>query len=531
MQVKDFLDDPTGRGRGGRNHPSYDNSILATVAPEYSIGEVLLGSAYRGLLFMRAEGDVDLEKIDELPDIFPNDLGGPDLWRTLLKQEQGGLASPVRGGQKTIRLPQLMPLVPQIAYHACVLGRVRSRWNPWNLLLHVIGGGLGETKGKELVKRMGESLRVDEDDDTFARFVALAFNPSTKQLLAYPYLSIGLTGEQLRAFRGTANIASARSPAERFCMDLEAILLLKNRLTRRQWTVLLEAILRVGLGAHVLWVCYVNTVCWRFVLSVTSGNALPSEIEIEASLWQSHRDTNSFLEFGHNADLLIRRLLEKYVLARFGLNLLFCLLEDAGHPWPLGQAVGYSRTGGKSAPSAIKLFLEHVSNNRAILDAASMSKGGTGVSQWLCATCAMLLEEHSLLAKCQSGFTSNILEFTRYSLGQVETEDPEKKSYDQAYLLANLAGGRRRKSLWVTQPGPAMLISLVHACCYAQGDIPATTEDFRSHLADYGLRVPTGELAKGQVGTDLENLGLVIDSPDAAGGRLLVDPFYVSNDR
>src|SRR6266566_6978981 len=178
MRVEEFLDDPTGRGRGERNHPSYDNSILATVAPEYSIGEVLLGSAYRGLLLMRAERDVDLEKIDGLPDIFSHDLGGPGLWRTLLKQEQGGLASPVRGGQKTIRLPQLMPLVPQIAYHACVLGRVRSRWNPWNLLLHVIGGGLGEIKGKELIKRLGDSLRVEEDEDNFARFVARAFNPS-----------------------------------------------------------------------------------------------------------------------------------------------------------------------------------------------------------------------------------------------------------------------------------------------------------------------------------------------------------------
>jgi hypothetical protein len=45
------------------------------------------------------------------------------------------------------------------------------------------------------------------------------------------------------------------------------------------------------------------------------------------------------------------------------------------------------------------------------------------------------------------------------------------------------------------------------------------------HLADYGLHAPAGELAGGQVGTDLEKLGLVVDSPDAAGGRLLVAPF------
>lgn len=531
MKVKDFLNDPTGRGRGGKGHPSYDHSILATVAPEYSIGEVLLGSAYRGLFFMRSERDVDLEKIGQLPDTFSNYLGGPDLWHILLEQVQGGLASPVRGGQKTIRLPQLMPLVPQIAYHACVLGRVRSRWNPWNLLLHVIGGGLGEVRGKELVKQLGDSLQVNGDDDVFARFVSEAFSPSVTKLLVDPYTAVRLTDDQLRAFRGTTNIAPSASPAERFCKDIEAILQLKNTLTRRQWTVLLEAILRVGLSTHVLWICHINTVCWQFVLSVTSGNNLPTENEIEIGFWQSHRDKNSLLEFGHNADLSIRHLLEKYVYARFGLNLLFCLLEDAGCSWPINQIVGCSRKSTASAAAATRLFLEHISTNRALLDAECINKGGTSISQWLLSTCSALLEEHSSLAKCQSGFTNNILEFVRYSLGQVETEDPEKKSYDQAYLLANLGGGRRKRSFWITQPGPAMLISLVHACCYDQGDIPATIEDFRSHLADYGLRVPTGELAKGQVGADLENLGLVIDSPDAAGGRLLVDPFFLNSSK
>jgi len=523
MQIKDFINEPTGR----KNHPSYDNSIFTTVAPEYSIGEVLLGSTYRGLLFMRSEREIDLQKIRDLPDAFLDDLGGPDLWRVLLAQEQGGLASPVRGGQRTSRLPQLMPLVPQIAYHACVLGRVRSRWTPWKLLLHVIGGGVGETEGNVLIKQLGDALRVEGDDDIFARFVALAFNPAIKHLIAYPYQTMRPDSKQLQAFRGNTSMTS-RSPAERFCKDLEAILQLKGKLTRRQWTVLLEAVLRVGLSTYVLWICHINTVCWQFVLSVTSGTIVPSVSEVETAFWQSHRDTNSLLEFGHNAEQHTRQLLEKYVYARFGLNLLFYLMEEAGCPWPTSQTIGYSRANGTPAPKAIKLFLEYVSAKKAHLDAASVSLGGTNACQWLRATCATLLEDHSSLARCQSGFTSNILEFARYSLGQVETEDSEKKSYDQAYLLANLAGGRRRKSLWIAQPGPAMLISLVHACCYAQGNIPATIEDFRSHLADYGLRVPTGEFTKGRVGTDLENLGLVIDSPDAAGGRLLVDPFFVS---
>ena len=170
LRVDKFIDDWVQRERNAGNHPAYDKAIFATVAPEYSTGEVLLGSAYRGLLFERKEKDIDLEEIYRLPNAFPEDVGGPELWRTLLLHEREGIASPMRGGQsKSKFLPQLMPLTPQIAYYACVLGRRgRSRWNPSNLLLHVIGGGLGEIKGVELIKQLGDALMVGEDDDIFA---------------------------------------------------------------------------------------------------------------------------------------------------------------------------------------------------------------------------------------------------------------------------------------------------------------------------------------------------------------------------
>jgi hypothetical protein len=70
-----------------------------------------------------------------------------------------------------------------------------------------------------------------------------------------------------------------------------------------------------------------------------------------------------------------------------------------------------------------------------------------------------------------------------------------------------------------------MLVTLVHACSAANPVIPVSLDDLSGHFADYGLRVPAGELVHGKTGRDLTMLGLVIDSPDAAGGRLLVRPF------
>jgi hypothetical protein len=519
MRVDDFKRDPTGaNGPIGGNHPTYEGSIFTTVAPEYSTGEVLLGSAYRGLLLSRSEKAVNLDEIKGLPDTALSEMGGRELWQNLLLQP-GGIASPMRGGQsKSGFLPQLMPIVPQIAYYACVLGRMRSRWSPYNLLMHVIAGGLGEREGPPFVEKLGNALKVEKNDDLLARILGQAFDAIVVPPLMPNYFSPNFEKNQVRTFRGRTTRIPPWSPAERFCKDLEALLPLKENLTRRQWTVLIEAELRIGLAMYILWVCHLNVVGWEKALSVIDGDSIPSEDEIERLFWMSHRDKFPLLEFGHDADILIKQMIERYVYARFGLNLLLYRLDDVGCPWT--ETIGHSPETGVTAPKTIRLFLEHLSLHRK-----KIGSGGDDGAKWLRRECVDLLDEKASLVKCTDGFTRNILEFIRYSLGQLETKNLEQRSYDQSYLLASIPGKNRHRPNWVVRPGPAMLISLVHACCYTQGGVPTSIEDFRAHLADYGLHVPAGELIKGQVGADLEKLGLVVDSPDAAGGRLLANPF------
>jgi hypothetical protein len=323
--------------------------------------------------------------------------------------------------------------------------------------------------------------------------------------------------ESQRAYQGKDIPLLEISPAERFCRDLESVLELKNKLTRRQWTVLVEAVLRIGMGIHILWVCHSNAKCWEMALAAAAGQPVPSESDVEVAIWQSHRDSDSFLEVGRDAVPLIKRALEWHLYGRFGLNLVLHKLQDIGQPWPTGQVIGFEQTSGKSGPKAVHEFLTHIATHRASIDADPAG--------WLRSKCREICDKHLRLVKSDVGFTKNLLEFIRHSLGQIETENPEQKSYDQSYLLANRRKPGSRFNLWPVQPGPAMLILLVHACHRAQGEIPASLDDLRMHLADYGLHAPAGELAGGQVGTDLEKLGLVVDSPDAAGGRLLVAPF------
>lgn len=511
MSLDDFMQDPSKN-----SHSQYQSSLFASTAPEYSTGEVLLGSVYRKLIFDESESAINLEEIPTLPLRFQSkNLGSAGLWGILL--QQGGIGSPT---PKRSKLPQLMPLVPEIALHACVLGSQRSRWNPANLLLETIGAGYGKKRGEELIVKLGQAIEVGNEDDIFARFVENSFRGiNEKPLSASNYTRIILREEKNRsdisAHRGKES--EFLNPAERFCKDLEVIIAQKNILSRRQWTVLLEATLRIGLGMHLLWTCQVNSIVWHWLLSLSGNTISPlTEDEIEFKLWQSHREISPLLQVGSPAMPLVEQLIRNYVEARFGINLILHKLEEQGLGWT--QIIGYSSCEKVPAARKIGSFLEHVYQNRFSID-----KNPEG---WLRENCARLLEENSDLIKLDSGFPKNMREYIRHSLGQIDARDPEQKSYDQAYLIRNKSTAKRETFLSVVvNPGPAMLISLVNACYHEKDKRLASLEDLRMHFSDYGLHVPAGELSGGQVGKDLQKLGLVVDSPDAAGGRLLVPPF------
>jgi hypothetical protein len=500
-------------------HASYDNSIFAGTAPEHSTGEVLLGSAYRKLVLGIDDKQVDLNDVLRLTKARPGQITSQALWENMLLGK-GGVRSPVKPGQTGAQPGlQLMPIVPSAARVACVLGqRMRNRWEPSNLLVEAIGAARGPVEGGDFARAFAAALAIGPDDDIFARLLDAEILDSLAQLDLSPpgsALDARLGSERARSFRNSVS-KEILSPAERFCCDLESVILLKQVLTRRQWTVLVESVLRLGLGMHALWVCHINWVAWQIVLRVASGATIPTDQELEKEIWESHYEQRPLLEIGAPATELFARLIENYAYGRLGLNILFHKMQDANVPWS-GGTIGLSANPANGAIAQIRTFLNHIAVSRSAIDP-------TDAGAWLKKRLCDLFDQSSdlrQLAKCKSTWSRNLIFFARHSLGQIETKDPELRSYDQSYLVASAGRGRPLR----VQPGPAMLITLVHACCKSQHDLPVSLDDFRRHLAAYGLRVPGGELAGGRTGGDLEKLGLVVDSPDAAGGRLLVPPF------
>lgn len=110
----------------------------------------------------------------------------------------------------------------------------------------------------------------------------------------------------------------------------------------------------------------------------------------------------------------------------------------------------------------------------------------------------------------------------RYSLGQRQTAEEELQNYDQGYFLRKK--GKYTSAPWCVGIGRVAAMAMAF-CCTANYDYPRTVVDFCKHLESYGIFINPNDIPKIDLGNTLRNLGLIIDSPDAEGGIVIVSPF------
>lgn len=499
------------------NHRQYDSSCFSMgQQPEYSTGDVLLASCYRVLgLAPTAESSVDLESIHMLPTRLQTDTVPASVWKFVIQE---ALRSPPKPGERTIRpLPQVVPLVPSLGNFSGVLGRPRSRWNPGMLTLYTLASGVGPASLQEAVSAFVQALdAVQHEDDEFAWFLEerLRDLPDTTRS--------GINTEWLNeldlpkvAFRGKQQ--QPWSPAEVFAKDLDRLIKLKQFLTRRQWCALVESLLRIGLVTHVLWVCSLNALVWENAKEVLDGEPPPSEDAINSMLWYKHTEGGPFLDGGQSAEPYLRRHIESYTTARLGLNLLFHALEE--HSVPLDWPDEASRQG-LAADAQITYFLEHLAQTK--------SSFGSDPKGWIISHLGSTIDDLAAnrgitMSGQTSGVPKNLYEFLAYTLQRRRAREDVLKEHDQGYLLAKASSAR--SAPWVVRPGPVLLLAMCHATCASMAGVPVTLSHLANHFGYYGVRLATGDLQEGVIATDLETLGILVDSPDAGGGRLVLDPF------
>jgi hypothetical protein len=482
------------------SHLIYSQSALAmTPAPEYASSEVVLSSLYRAVGFQglsegavpQAGRDLDREilKFRNRKKSRDGAALDADSFNMML---HSALESPKLPNQSLKRFLQVTPLVPQTAAFSGSARLAGSPWSPGALVRRMVWlGASNATAAEALWSRLFDALSIASDDDIFARFLqrelsAWATDSTWARVPSTPMPMLD-----------AADRNGMRYPARQIVEDLEAVIEAKGSLTRRQWTSLLEAILRIGVVSHVLWLCEVHDRSWRCMREALDGGG-PTTVE-EARLAMLPRALSA-LSYGDRALATIKDQVSAFLLARLGLNATLWSLAQFGEV-----------AGDLSTASGLLSLCEAVRNARPAL-------ARDGLAELV----AEVQERENRTVICRKGIGSNVMEFARHVMGQRQTANAVLRGYDQGYALRKR--GTSTSSPWVVALGPVAVLALVH-CALSKTSGPRSVRSLAQHLQGYGICVDHRDIAQNDLGHQLRMLGLVLDSPDAESGMLLVSPF------
>lgn len=493
MSLADFQNDPWAQAS---SHPAYKASFFhMTPAPEFATAEVLVSALYRSCGFEGASEQVVPALGKEFIRKYTNDRnhvksGSPidlETWRVVIESV---LESPKQPNQSSRRFLQMTPLVPDVALYSGSARMTGSSWNPGPLLQRmVLLGTPNQAQAESTWRRLFEALSVTASDDIWARWVQEEFERRREDRWAWAHVSIEKHSELL------PERTHHHLPAQQFVRDLLAIIDAKAQMTRRQWISMLEAMIRVGSVSHALWLCDVHARVWRALREVLGGAmppASPPAIALETPL----------LTYGNPAVPVVRQLASKYLVARLGINAVLWHLQAAGCPEPKLTSLA----GVHALLDSVSTMREKLGPARIVDDVALLQEG----------------EKHARTIACKKGIGANLLEFSRYVLGQRQTQNEVLRGYDQGYVLRKK--GNHSSAPWVVSLGPVAILAFVH-CCLRESSGPRSVSRLCQHLEAYGIRVSSEDVTSGELGRSLRMLGLVLDSPDAESGMLLVHPF------
>ncbi|MBI1320200.1 MAG: hypothetical protein GC168_14830 [Candidatus Hydrogenedens sp.] len=490
-------------------HDAYRNSFLhMRPAPEYATGEVILASLYRNIGF--STSGVSEGKVPAMGRGFhkslesgrrPNNVPGvfePAAWEETVT---GTLRSPRQPNQTAKRLLQMAPIVPDATLYCLSARNSANSWNPGALVKSMVSlakrASLG---GPDLWRQLYLSLSVTPGDDVWAIALDREFKSwrDKKSAIEWSEPLPLETGKAAQFWNEDGQLTAI--PANQFVVDLGHALTRKGLLTRKQWITAIESLLRIGTASHVLWQCHANATLWNTMERVLLyDEPAPDESELRRSL----STESAFWRYGQLAAPTIREHARNFAIARIALNLLLFMFESSALRTVPDNGLGNIKY--------IANLLQDLYEHRAAFPKSEYQDSLAG-----------LLEEHRAVVSCKRGISSNVSEFLRHSLGQRQTNEAGLDSYDQGYFLSKR--GSYASAPWVLSIGPVSALTLVD-CCTQTSRAPRTVSDFANHLARYGIEVTPEEVMANDLGRTLRNLNLVLDSPDAEGGMVLVSPF------
>jgi hypothetical protein len=395
----------------------------------------------------------------------------------------------------------ILPIVPALQNVSCFTRLTGNPWNPGAFAAGlIIRGSRDAGKAKNLLAQIAKSLGV-EDEENEDKWACILEKKMTT-------LEESWLGEQRPESVEIAEDSQQHEihtrvyPARAFTEDLPRLLQLKRHLTRRQWLSVMDSMLRIASAAELLWVARINCCLARMIEDAAEGKGIPSTDGLLAGL----SGDGPLLS---NQQLLDRQLssqIREYAHARIFIGELADLIKVKG-----GLLKRVQSAGGLGSLKGI----------RSLLTAA---KGKTKECKKARGQVVKLMDASPgfLHLNSSAKWPAQCFFFTKGVLAQRVSADPEKAHFDQGYWGSK--PGRARNAPWVFRVGPIGVLTMAHLAALRSAGA-ATASGLMTQLERYGIQVSLPDVLTGQVGTDLRNLGLVLDSPDAEGGMLIRSPF------
>ena len=493
-----FMQNPFGK----EMHKGYTESFLnMRPAPEYASGEVLLSSLYRAVGFPQINeglvperGKFFLNRTES--EITKLHVLNHETWKLVINTS---LESP-KPSQASERFMLLCPMVPWIASYSGSARQTINPWNPGNLFARMVRyGSESNDDAKQRWRRLYNGLSVDEKDDPWAKLLRDEFQARAHFDDSWQYNQLG--DGSLRHLE-TWQLPDYSFPAKQFVQDLDRVIELKEKLTRRQWISILESLLRIASVAHVTWLCEVNSRAFTLLRNAIRGDSPGSFKKVVNELF---RENKAFWHIESPALPPVRKATREFLAARVGINYFLYLIENKGlinhnNEEQVGTLAWYHRVA------------EVIYENHRDLNGIEHIKAHQ-----------LLIEKDPRILACKKGgIGKNINEFARHVLGQRQAVDSRFLTYDQGFFAKQLKD--YKSAPWILSPGPIAVMMLCH-CCTIGSNAPRTVEHLCEHLEAYKIGINPNEMASCELGRTLRNLGLVLDSPDAEGGMVVLDPF------
>ncbi|MGB4770012.1 MAG: hypothetical protein WBP58_01045 [Chitinophagaceae bacterium] len=480
----------------------YRNSVFSLpAAPEYAQGETCLASVIRNVGSDVPEKDIYTRNSlvgSKVRDSIESRLSSFESNNGITQSILTILSSPMpAGSQKNPRdYLNLYPLVPAFSYVSNSSRFTEKSWVPGEYLKGMLASTCQSFESyRNSWGKIFELLSVSEADDIWARTITRLLSGLEEAGHEFKW---ALREVDEKVYVRFSNKLTSRafesSPACVLTQSLDKLSALKGVTTRRQWISVFESLLRISMGMHVVWTCKLNSKLWSIIWSSDK------EVSSESLTRELFEDFESLI-LDMPSDPQLRDICAEYSVARVSIN----------------YVLHY-------------FLLHHNISPPSFNCMASLSK-------WICAIRGQLKESFTkdivsdeLLAIYQrntklyqgtSGFSNNIFEYLKHSLGQKTTEEMEKRSFDQGYWCQKQGSARNAK--WLMSFGPVTVITLVSLA------LPSgygTASDIVSFLAKLGFKLNADKLLETSFGQSLVDLGLTGDNPDGERGVVVLNPFF-----